>query len=461
MPSQTLPQSIDFVIPQDWRHLVTGTTDAAGIVRLPYVIPEAMTELQIAVPGQDAEIRLSGNYFLNVKPATEAPHFQWKLPRTGSLEGQIEVTGGTLPENLMLQISTQSAMTDEPRRLPFTHGAATAKVNADGRFKVEALAAGLVSIKPFLSADQPLRAEIPKEVKVVAGKTTFITLPVRKGVHVRGQIVASDTGKGLAGVGFSVLYGSSAREQNDMNNSIEMTTDKDGRYEAWVPPGRILLRISWRGIDYSDVEWWSDRTAGLGSAFNIPSVEEFEIDPIEFVLTKQLGGKIVDKDGRPLANWTIFGYPEIPGKAADIMMNSFGGTTTDGDGMFQSLFPETVPPVIWKVSHRDWPTPNRSKDRLWPAEVISTVPLVLRVDTTPPAPPAPLRNAVNSGDLADDAVIRDGGLIGTWSLQSMTWSGVSPNGGPLHPRMVIRVEPAPQARVLRGRRLRPAPIAPS
>jgi hypothetical protein len=69
--------------------------------------------LQIAVPGKDAEIHLSGIYFLNVKPATKAPHFQWNLPRTGSLEGQIDVTGGTLPEDLMMQISTQSTMTDD------------------------------------------------------------------------------------------------------------------------------------------------------------------------------------------------------------------------------------------------------------------------------------------------------------------------------------------------------------
>jgi hypothetical protein len=114
VPSQTLPESIDFEIPKDWRDLVFGTTDAAGIVSLPYVVPEAMTEVQIQVPGQDSVIVATGNYFLNAKPAAKAPHHHFKLPKSGSLEGKIEVTGGQLPQDLTLEISTETSMTDEP-----------------------------------------------------------------------------------------------------------------------------------------------------------------------------------------------------------------------------------------------------------------------------------------------------------------------------------------------------------
>ena len=208
-----------------------------------------------------------------------------------------------------------------------------------------------------------------------------------------------------------------------MNNSIDIVTDDQGHYQAWVPPGRVLLRIGWRDQHYSQVEYWSPRASGLGSAFEVPDVEEFELEPIKFVPSKELNGQLVDQDGQPLVNWSVFGYPEIPGEQTEYVTNSFGGTTSDGDGKFSSLYPSTFPPAIWKVSHKDWPTPYESNDRKWIAKVISQEPLILQVDTNP-APPAPLRNAANSGDIADDVAIAASGLNGKWSLQSMQWNGI-------------------------------------
>jgi uncharacterized protein (TIGR03067 family) len=422
VPSQTLPESIDFEIPKDWRGLVSGTTNAEGIVNLPYVVPEAMTEVQIQLPGEDSAIIATGNYFLNAKPAAKAPHHHFKLPKSGSLEGNIEVTGGPLPQNLTLEISTETSMTDEPRRLQ-TLGVAKAKVGADGRFKVDSIAAGMLMIKPFLPVDQQLRAELPRNLRVVAGEKTSIEINVVKGVKLRGRIVASDTGKGLAGIRFQILYGSSAQEPQNMFNYIDTATDGQGRYQAWVPPGRVLLRIGWRDQHYSQVEYWSPRASGLGSAFEVPDVEEFELEPITFVPSKMLNGQLVNQDGQPLVNWSIFGYPEIPGKATEYVINCFGGTSSDGEGKFSSLYPSTFPPAVWKVSHRDWPTPYKSNDRKWIAKVISQEPFILQVDKNP-APPAPLRNAANSGDMADDDAIAASGLSGKWSLQSMQWNGI-------------------------------------
>ncbi len=423
VPTQTLPESIDFEIPKDWRDLVSGKTDVEGIVSLPYVVPEAMTEVRIQIPGQDSEIVATGNYFLNTKPAAKAPHHHFKLPKSsGSLEGKIEVTGGQLPQDLILEISTETSMTDEPRRLQ-TLGVAKAKVGADGRFKVNSIAAGTLTIKPFLPVDQALRAELPRSIRVVAGKTTPLSINVVKGVHLRGRIVAADSGDGLAGIRFQILYGSSAQEPQNMHNSIDIVTDDQGRYQAWVPPGRVLLRISWRDQHYSQVEYWSPRASGLGSAFEVPEAEEFELEPITFVPSKEMNGQLVDQDGQPLMNWRVFGYPEIPGKPTEYVTNCFGGTTSDGDGKFSSLYPSTFPPAIWKVSHQDWPTPHESNEREWIAKVISEKPLILQVDTKP-APPAPLRNAANSGDMADDEAIAASGLTGTWSLQWMTWNGI-------------------------------------
>ncbi len=422
VPSQTLPEDIDFEIPKDWRDLVSGTTDVTGNVSFSHVVPEAMTRCQIQVPGQDSKVVLIGNYFLNVKPAAKAPHHHFKLPKSGALEGKIEVTGGQLPQDLKLILSTESSVTDESYARGIG-GVATATVDSDGRFHVDSIAAGKLSIQPFLPVDQPLRAELPRNLRVVAGETTPLSIDVVKGVLLRGRIVASDTGKGLAGIQFLILYGSSAYEPQNMQNNIPVSTDKQGFYQASVPPGRVILRIGWRDQHYSQVEYWSPRSSGLGSAFEVPDVEEFELEPITFVPSKALDGQLVGQDGRPLVNWSVFGYPEIPGELPELVTNCFGGTTSDGEGKFSSLYPSIFPPAIWKVSHKDWPTPYESTERKWIAKVISQEPLILQVDTNP-APPAPLRNAANSGDMADDDAIAAGGLSGKWSLQSMQWNGV-------------------------------------
>jgi uncharacterized protein (TIGR03067 family) len=423
VPSQRLPESIDFEIPKDWRDLVSGTTDAEGMVSLPFVVPEAMTEVQIQVPGQDSLVVATGNYFTNAKPAAKAPHHHFKLPKSGSLEGKIEVEGGPLPQDLTLEISTETSMTDEPRQLQ-TWGVATVKVGADGRFKVDSIAAGTLNIKHFLPLDQPLREELPRNVQVIAGETTSLPIDVGKGVLLRGRIVASDTGKGLPGIHFQILYGSSLHiippssgNRISSRDRIDITTDKEGFYKAKVPSGLVVLRIDSQDEHYSQVEDWSPRATQSGSAFKVPDVEEFELEPIKFVPSKVMDGQLVDQDGQPLVDWSVYGYPDVPRKPTGSVRSCFGKTTSDGDGKFSGLYPSTFPPVVWKVSHRgDW-------RNTYQAKVISQDPLILQVDTNP-APLAPLRNAANSGDMADDDAIAASGLTGKWSLQSMQWNGI-------------------------------------
>ncbi|MFO1003660.1 MAG: hypothetical protein U0936_25290 [Planctomycetaceae bacterium] len=68
------------------------------------MVPEAITQCQIQIPNQDSVIVANGNYFLNAKPEAKAPHHRFKLPKSGSLDGKIEVTGGQLPQDLTLEI---------------------------------------------------------------------------------------------------------------------------------------------------------------------------------------------------------------------------------------------------------------------------------------------------------------------------------------------------------------------
>lgn len=382
IPSQKLPERYAFLTPVDWVRHVSGMTDENGLVTLTNVIPEAINEVEIMLPDHDAPIWLDSNLFLNIRPANAAPHYKWSLPKTGKLEGQLTVGSGVLPEDLFLEISTDAKMHNVPN--VGIHSVARVKVNKDRSFKVNSLAEGPVFIKPFLPLNQPLRAEIPANIKVFAGETTTIEIPIEKGVHVRGRIIQSDTRKGQPDVQFQMIYGQSARPPMNLESQIELKTDRDGQFEAWVPPGPIALRLSWTGADYSSQEWWSDRVYGYGSVFEIPVGDDYELEEIEFVPTKKVSGKVFDTDGKPLSGCTIYGYPDIPGKKRWMIMNSVAGVTVDKDGRFEGQYPSTYPPGFWKVSRRRWPTPTEFVDEHWYAEIETEDPLVLKVDTTSP-----------------------------------------------------------------------------
>jgi|GEM_PF-2668446 len=400
---QTLPESISFSIPDNWHDRLVGTTDVDGRVRIPQVVPEAVTNVRLLAPDSDAELVLLGDFFLNHRPQRKAPNFEWMLPRTGTIEGQINVDGGTLPENLVLQVATETAL---PKPAPrdahgkfvltaFTrilgpaenrfdvgvHGVAKVQVDANGKFKVQSIPAGRVTIKPFLAANQPLKADLRQQMVVTARETTAIEIPVNKGVRVRGAITQSDTGRGHAGVDLQAIYGQAIRDPGFSDEMIDLTTDQDGRFEFWAPPGPVVLVISTWHKDYSSVEWWSDRIRGRGSNFNIPDASEFELDPIVFVPTATVSGRLVDTAGKPLEGWSIYGYPEIPGKPQELVSSCLSANSFEGNGKFSGRYPSTLPPVVWKATHEKWRTPYESIDQKFAARVISKDPLVLEVDT--------------------------------------------------------------------------------
>ena len=101
---------------------------------------------------------------------------------------------------------------------------------------------------------------------------------------------------------------------------------------------------------------------------------EFELPPIDLVPALEVTGKLVDKNYRPLTNWTVYGYP------AEGQMNSFAGVATSDDGSFRGSVPSTVPPKVWKVSFRDWSDEYDFEDKKYDAKIKKEEPLVIQVD---------------------------------------------------------------------------------
>ena len=300
-------------------------------------------------PAQSSSVRLSGDFFLNHRPAKSAPHFTWAWPAKGHIDGRLDVQGGQLPPGLKITVQTESQLSNGHR--VGTYGEQEVEVAADGRFKIEDIAAGPITILPFLDDDQPLRAEVPPDVRVEQGKTTSLVIPVRRGVLVRGQVRKQDTKQGYPDFQLVLLYGQSARDHRDMLHKYDIETDAEGRFTAVVPPGPIELRPLSAPRDYLDVESWTHTGGYWGSRRIVPAAEEndtsraraCDLEPIDLAPAATISGRLVDLDMKPLGNdWCVFGYPHIPGRQPREEMNSFSGASPDRDGRFSGNYPQDL-----------------------------------------------------------------------------------------------------------------------
>lgn len=390
-----MPESIGFRVPPDWSEFFSAVTDADGVARLPHVEPGALDHLVLSRKGRTARLELGPNFFLNVRPVADGPHFTIQEPETANLVLRLVPRDVELPQNLTVDVSTESRLPNGPR--VGVHGTATVAVDGEGKASVEGLAVGPLSILPSLPEDQPLRAEIPDRVVLSPGGTTTLVvgIPVVRGVRVQGLIRKQDTKEPYPNFSLSVIYGQSARDHRDMQQKFKLKTDEAGRFEAVVPPGPIEVRLHSAPRDYRDVEWWGSQIGVWGTRYEIPSgVESFELEPIELVRTEVVAGKLVDADGRPLSGWSIYGYPDIPGLGTpreDFRMNCVSADT-NRDGEFDDRYPHTFPPKFWAASHRDWPNPYEFNDKKWDAKVISENPLVLQIAVSSKRDRKPAKN---------------------------------------------------------------------
>ncbi len=377
-------QGIGYTLPAAWRDDNSGVSDAEGRVHLPYIDPGSLNQLEITPEDSTSATRFSQNYFLNYRPEQAAPHFIFPTFETGTIEGQLVAGPGvTLPKDLKIPLMTLTGKVD-------VSGVREVTVDEAGRFQIPDMPVGEISILKFLDDAQPLRPWISERAYVKAGETTKLDIPIVTGTRVTGRVQKSDTQVGVADYEFEVYYGPAIKfPGSDLWLMIQpVKADADGKFALFLPPGPINLRLT-RYVDgYSDAtSWLPDEESGTwGPLHNIPAQPEFELPMIDLVRLLPVKGKLVDQNDQPLADddWSVYGYPEIPGEEDRFVMNSVPGVETDKTGHFDGTYPEPYPPVRWKVSHRVWQTKYEFDDIEYAAEVVTRDPLLLRVDTTKP-----------------------------------------------------------------------------
>jgi beta-lactamase regulating signal transducer with metallopeptidase domain len=373
-----------YALPDEWHDASIGTTNAEGIAQLPHVHPEALQALELVVAGKMGSIRYSDSFFLNVRPERASPHFTLRLPQTGSLHGRLVVAdGAALPANLELTlVSYPEGLGGSP---PGVEGIVRVPVAANGEFHAAKLAVGTLFVPAFLPEDQPLRASLPANVVVLPNEATNLDIPVARGVRLRGRIQKSDSKAGVKGYGLSVIYGPCLKAQAVQVpwQKFDLVTDADGQFQCFVPPGPINLRLGSHFHGYRAATHWLPREqrGTWGPLFSVPHGESFDLPAIDLVKSISVKGRLVDMRNHPLADWNVYGYPQVLGLSEFLTMSSvLVRGPTDPDGTFTGSYPETYPPAAWKASRCNWKTPYESDDDMFAAKIISHEPLILQVD---------------------------------------------------------------------------------
>ena len=377
-------QGIGYALPASWRDDNSGISDAEGKAHLPYIDPGSVDRLELSVVGHTAATQFGPNYFVNYRPQESAPHFIFQTVEFGVLEGKlVPAPGVTLPKGLKIPLKTLTGKVD-------VSGVHDVSVDDEGRFRVPDMPAGEISVLQFLDDEQPLRPWISERAYVKAGMTTQLEIPIVMGTRVSGRVQKSDTKLGVADYEFEVYYGPAItfRGSDLWLLKHPVKADADGNYELFLPPGPINLRLT-RYVDgYNDATWWlpREKRGSLGPLHEIPAQADFELPPVELVKMLPIEGTLVDQNDKPLGgyDWSVYGYPEIPGEEERFVMNSMAGVQTDKEGRFEGSYPEPYPPVRWEVSHRVWKTKYEFDDIKFRVDVAQESPLILRVDTTKP-----------------------------------------------------------------------------
>jgi|GEM_PF-1628677 len=377
-------QGIGYTLPAAWRDDNSGVSDAEGRVHLPYIDPGSLNQLEITPEDSSAATRYTPNYFLNYRPEETAPHFIFPTYKTGTIEGQLAAGPGvTLPKDLKISLMTLTGKVD-------VAGVREVTVDEAGRFQIPDMPIGEISILKFLDDAQPLRSWISERAFVKADETTKLEIPIVTGTRVTGRVQKSDTQVGVADYEFEVYYGPAIKFRGSdlwlLKHAVK--TDAEGKYELFLPPGPINLRLTRHVDGYNDAtSWLPDEQQGTwGPLFEIPAQPDFELPSIDLVKMLPIQGNLVDQNDQPLVafDWKVYGYPEIPGEEDGFVMNSMAGVQTDKTGHFDGTYPETYPPVHWKARHRVWKTKYEFDDIKYAAKVVTRDPLLLRVDTTTP-----------------------------------------------------------------------------
>ena len=314
-----------FAPPEEIGAVIDGTSDADGLARLPAIDRNGWQMLLVKAAGFGEQSVRSVWGDAEIAPTTTIP-----LRPVGRLE--VKVTGDA-PERLagltvfVRTVERGTPFAGLPVGLPPTEGNATGVTNENGEFIAPELAVGETFLGVSVDQQQPLRPQVPKEIKIAAGQTTRVEVPLVKAQRVRGLVRTKPDGKPAANASVTVIH----HLGNETPQHEQVRTDAEGRFEAYVLPGEVVLHVA-------NLPGLMEEPDRRGPPRDEVAVQDgiVELKPIEMVATKTIAGHLVDQFDHPVAGTNV--------SANDDRSRWLGGATTDSDGSFSLQLPSDAEP---------------------------------------------------------------------------------------------------------------------
>jgi len=268
--------------PESIRELTAGTSDAEGVAKLIAMDPALLRRVML----NSGKYGRQGMVLNNQQPANK---HTIRLRDVGAVEGRLVCEDPKAVANVRVSVDATGGR-DGGR----TEGSGEAQTDEQGRFQIEHVAEGALSLYVGGDKVEGYRPVIPRQVVVNAGETTQLDIPFEPTVVVKGSVVASGGDKGdrpVANAYVSVSYGVGRQRES-------VLTDAEGKFTAHVLPGQVRQQLivipkpyrKWiRGQNsYEPVE---------ASADSAP----LELTPLVIVQPREVVGKLLDAEGNPIA----------------------------------------------------------------------------------------------------------------------------------------------------------------
>lgn len=186
----------------------------------------------------------------------------------------------------------------------------------DGTFRFEEVPPGRYVIQPDLGETLPYYAEPTAEFEIKPGSAvTGLAIPLRRAVPVRGRVLDKDSAAGIQDV--SVII-SNVDERGRLRYGATKT-GRDGRYTAYVKPGKITVRADLQGY-FSAQGREGSPTLDAGKPVDYPD--------LKLVRAARLTGVVADENGKPSPGAKV--YRVVPNGRTGPSVSA----TSDGEGRF-------------------------------------------------------------------------------------------------------------------------------
>jgi len=216
-----------------------------------------------------------------------------RLKPVGALKGRIRAKSPEDWQGLTIRVTS----TSEAGYIEH-EGRETLHVDAEGRFEIPHIVAGVVSFKPdFPVKSTALLKQPPRNaVKIEAGNTSNVALDVLRTIPVRGRVIEEGSNKPIKNI--HVVFDLHGEFENEVSDA---RSDEKGEFTVQLPAGQIYFAFTAGTMD-GDHDYvpfkWNDIKR---NRITIPDgVKEFRIPEIVMKPAGRIAGVVVDGKGGPV-----------------------------------------------------------------------------------------------------------------------------------------------------------------